>query len=205
VSLSLYGDADLGAPWDSAGARLTNLYAGLRTALPLGFRGSLGVETHQAVRLWESFVPGDTMPLPGRLTGFTGSLGHDVGGVAVDASGGWLKRAGDPEATLRGSLTLSRRALYASGTWQRGALLDYAALMGRVVLPRRLPVTVSLGALAAMTQPRGGTAVWRVSLRPELARSIGGAWYVTAGGDIGRYAGMTTTWLHAGVSYRFQR
>lgn len=205
LTFSLYADADLGAPWDTAGARLTNLYAATRARLPLGFRAGLGVESHQAVRLWELFVPGDTTPLPGRLTGVTFSLGHDLAGFAVDGGGAWLQRQGEPGGTMRANLSASRRALFLSGSYQTSDLLDYGSIMGRVVLPRRLPVTASFGVLASFMKPGAMPALWRVSFRPELSRAVGARWYATAGGDIGRYAGAWTTWLHGGVSYRFDR
>lgn len=205
LTFSLYADADLGAPWDSGGARLTSLYASTRARLPLGFRAGAGIESHRAVRLWEQFVPGDTTPLPGRLTGFTFSLGSDVAGVALDGGGAVLTREGAPGRTVRTYLTASRRALFLSGSWQQSDLMDYGSVMGRVLLPRRLPVTASLGAMASYLKPGAGSALWRMSFRPELSRPIGPRWYATAGGDIGRYAGTWTTWLHAGVSYRLDR
>lgn len=203
-SLSWYADADLGAPWDSLGARLTNANATLRFRLPAGVRASVGGESHQAVRLWDSFTTGDTLPLPGRLTGWSAGLGRDIAGFAVDAAGARLSRTGDPTATLRGSLTLSRRGLFLSGSRQHGDLLDYSSLMARVILPRRLPVHASLGFLYAATKLSGGASFHRAGLRPEIAGRLSGGWSWSAGGDIGRYAGRTTTWLHAGASYRFQ-
>jgi hypothetical protein len=70
---------------------------------------------------------------------------------------------------------------------------------------RALPFNASLGASATFTRTAGGAVTqWRYSLQPEISRSIGGGLFASLGGDIGTFAGLTSTFLHAGVSYRFR-
>jgi hypothetical protein len=186
--------------------QLTNGYANVRMDLPFDFRASVGAESHETIRLWESVLAGDTMPLPGRLNGVSASLGRDVLGFRVDLSGGALKRATDPTATVRGMLSVSRGLFFLVASGQHSDLFDYEAVVVRVMLPyRALPFNASLGASASMTSSAGGAvSMWRYSLQPELSRSLGGGLFMSLGGDIGTYAGRTSTFVHAGVSYRFQ-
>ncbi len=206
VALSLYGDVDLGVPWRTGGAQLSSLYANVRASLPLGFRGGLGLESHQAVQLWETFVPGDTTPPPGRLNGLSLSLGRGLAGFAIDLSGTYLKRATDAAPTYRGMLIVSHRGIYLTATGQHGDLFDYGAVSARWLLPSRgLGLNASLGVSASMTKSAGGGfSQSRISLQPELSRRLGGGLFMSAGGDVGSYAGRTTTYLHAGLSYRFR-
>ena len=105
---------------------------------------------------------------------------------------------------MRGTFAASRRSLYLAANWQHGDLLDFRSFLARLVLPRRLPVAASLGLLVSSVTPSGGASLWRTSLRPELSGTLAPGWSWSAGGDIGRYAGSTTTWLHAGVAHRFE-
>jgi len=207
LSLSLYGAADLAVAWRPADkAQITTVYAAARARLPLGFRASLGVESHRAVRIWDTSVALDTTPLPGRLNGLTASLGHDVGGVALEAAGGYLKRTGDPSATLRATFSAARGPFFMMGTGQHGDLFDYGNVTARLFFAQRaLPFSASLGGSASATRTANGQmTLWRYSLRPEISRTIGRGLLITFGGDVGRYAGRSSTWLHAGASYRFR-
>ncbi len=207
LTLSTYSEVDVGTPWQAFhGAQLTTLFANLRAELPYGFRGGVGVESHQALLLWENALAGDTLPLPGRINGVSASLGHDVLGWSVDLSGGALKRAGDASATLRGMLTLFRRSFFLTVTGMHGDLFDYGAAMARVLLPyRALPFTASLGATASFTRTPGGALTqWRFAVQPELSQGLGGGLFLSLGGDVGTYAGRASAWLHGGLSYRFR-
>ena len=207
LSFSSYSEVDVGTPWQSFhGLQVTTLYANLRADLPLGFRGGVGVESHQALRLWENALAADTLPLPGRLNGLNASLGRDFLGWRVDLSGGALKRRGDAGATLRGMLTLSRRSFFLTATGMHGDLFDYGAVIARVLLPyRALPFTASLGATASFTRSAGGlVTAWRYAVQPEISQGLAGGLFLSLGGDIGTYAGRASAWLHGGLSYRFR-
>jgi hypothetical protein len=205
--LSASTEVDIGSPaMPVHGVQLTNGYANLRMDLPLGFRGSAGVESHQAILLWESVVAGDTAPPPGRLNGVNASLGHDLFGFRVDVSGGALKGANDAVPSYRATMTVSRGVLFLMAAGQHGELFDYGSLVTRIMLPyRALPFNASLGATATFTRTAGGAVTrWRFSLQPELSRSIGSGLFASLGGDIGTFAGRTSAFVHAGVSYRFR-
>jgi hypothetical protein len=205
--LSASTEVDIGSPSMTVhGVQLTNGYANLRMDLPLGFRGSVGVESHQAILLWESVMAGDTSPPAGRLNGVNASLGHDLFGFRVDVSGGALQGANDAVPSYRGTMSISRGVLFLMASGQHGELFDYGALAARIVMPyRALPFNASLGASATFTRTAGGAVTqWRYSLQPEISRSIGGGLFASLGGDIGTFAGLTSTFLHAGVSYRFR-
>jgi len=205
--LSASTEVDIGSPSMTVhGVQLTNGYANLRMDLPLGFRGSVGVESHQAILLWESVMAGDTSPPAGRLNGVNASLGHDLFGFRVDVSGGALKGATDAVPSYRGTMSISRGVLFLMASGQHGELFDYGALAARIMMPyRALPFNASLGATATFTRTAGGALTqWRYSLQPEISRSIGGGLFASLGGDIGTFAGLTSTFLHAGVSYRFR-
>jgi len=206
VRVSGYGEVDLpvsGGPF--TGVRLTTLVGGVNADLPFAVRGGLTLETHEPLPLWDPSLPPDTTPLPGRLDGVTASLGRTFGGVSLDLTGGALRRQGDPTATLRGTLTASTRGVYASIMLVHGDLADYRTAMVRFVVPPRvLPFTLALGAAASQTTSGGGAfTFWRYSFRPELSWFLGRGFFATAGGDIGSYAGQSSTWLHGGLSYRF--
>jgi hypothetical protein len=207
LSLSASAEVDVGSPTTTVHTtRLTNGYANLRMDLPLGFRGSVGVESHQAILLWESVMAGDTTPPAGRLNGVSASLGHDLLGFRVDVSGGALQGANDAAPSYRGGVTLSRGVLFLLASGQHGDLFDYGALMARLMVPyRALPFNASLGASASFTRTAGGAVTqWRYSIQPELSRSVGSGLFASLGGDIGTFAGRTSAFLHAGVSYRFR-
>lgn len=207
LSLSASAEVDIGSPSMTVhGVQLTNGYANLRMDLPLGFRGSVGVESHQAILLWESVMAGDTTPPAGRLNGVSASLGHDLFGFRVDLSGGALKGASDAAPSYRGTLSVSRGALFLLASGQHGDLFDYGSLVARIMLPyRALPFNAALGATATFTRTAGGAVTqWRYSLQPEISRIVGGGFFASLGGDIGTFAGRTSAFLHAGVSYRFR-
>ena len=207
VRLHAYGEVDLPVPdGPFTGAQLTTAYLGIQADLPLGFRGSLGGESHQALPLFDPDAPLDTMPLPGRLSGGTVTLGRTVGGVALDLSGGLMRREGDASPTMRGSLTASRGVFFASAMVMQGDLLDYRTALVRIMVPpRALPFTLSVGASVSESRSAGGVLTFRrYSVRPEIAWYLARGVFASAGGDIGTYAGQATTWLHAGVSYRFR-
>jgi hypothetical protein len=206
-TLSGSAEVDLGTPGGTVhGTQLTNGYLNLRSDLPLGFRGSVGLESHQAIRLWETFLTGDTLPLPGRLNGVSASLGRDLLGFRADLSGGVLKGATDAAPTYRGTLTLARSAFYLLATGQHGDLFDYGVVSARWILPyRALGFNASLGTSAAMTRTTGGAVTqWRFSVQPELSGALGGGLFASLGGDIGSFAGRSNAFLHAGVSYHFR-
>jgi hypothetical protein len=187
--------------------QLTTFYAGLRSELPFGFRGGVSLESHQPIVIWNATLPPDTLvPLPGRISGATLSLGRPLGGFNLDLSGGVLKREGDAGPTIRGSFTAARGLFYLTALGQHGDLMDYGSVMARVMLPTRtLPFNFSLGAAASMTRTAsGGLTFWRYSLRPELSQYLGRGVFASLGGDFGQYAGQASTWLHAGVSYRLR-
>jgi hypothetical protein len=205
LSLSFQSDLDYGAGWQSfRGFRITNLSAGIRAALPYGFRGSLNVDTHQALQLWSLVVAGDTMPLPGRLTGVTASLGRDLLGSAMDISASYLKRATDPSATYRGTFTVFSRHLMLVATGQHGDLFNYGSLLVRLPVPTgSLPFTAALSLTGSATSTQGGAlTLWRYAVRPELSYRLGGGLFASLSADLGRYAGQTSTYLRAGVSYQ---
>jgi hypothetical protein len=207
VSLSMYADADVPAAWDtlSSGIRLTSLYANLTVPLPLGMRAGLGVESHEAARLWEFFAT-DTLPLPGRIMGANASLGRTFGTVAVDLTGGYQQRQGDPQGTWRGSLSVFAGRFSLLATGQHGDLADYGAAMARFFIPQRsLPFSFSLGGLVSMMRtPGGGVTTWRYSVRPEITRSFVGGLFLAMGCEVATFAGATTTDAHAGISYYFR-
>jgi hypothetical protein len=89
---------------------------------------------------------------------------------------------------------------------QHGELFDFGSLTGRLMLPyRALPFNASLGASATFTRTAGGTLTqWRYSLQPELSWSMGSHLFASLGGDFGTFAGLTSAFVHAGVSYRFR-
>jgi hypothetical protein len=205
--LSASAEVDVGSPSMTVhGLQLTNGYASLRMDLPLGFRGSVGVESHQAILLWESVMAGDTTPPGGRLNGVNASLGHDIFGFRVDLSGGALKGENDAVPSYRGTMMVSRGVIFLMASGQHGELFDYGALVGRIMLPyRALPFNASLGATATFTRTAGGALTqWRYSLQPEISRSLGSSLFASLGGDIGTFAGRTSAFLHTGVSYRFR-
>jgi hypothetical protein len=207
LSLSAYAEVDVGAPWQTfGGLQLTTAYLNLRADLPFGLRGSIGAESHQAILLWESIAAGDTVAPPGRLKGLNASLGRDVLGFRLDFSGGLLERASDATPTVRGMLTVARGALFIAASGQHGDLFDYGALVAHLLLPyRTLPFSASLGGSVSFTRSAGGAfSQWRYSLQPELSRSLGSGLFASLGGDIGSYGGRSSTFLHAGVSYRFR-
>jgi hypothetical protein len=207
ASLSFSTEVDVGTPAGTVhGTRLTNGYATLRTGLPFGFRGSVGVESHQAVTLWESVLAGDTLPPPGRLNGVSASLGHDLLGLRVDLSGGALKGQNDVSPTYRGTLSVGRGGFLLFATGQHGDLFDYGSAVVRWSLPyRALPFNASLGASVGMTRTIGGAVTqWRFGLQPELSWAVPGGLFVSLGGDVGTFAGRSSVFLHAGVSYHFR-
>ena len=207
LALSASAEVDVGSPSMTVhGLQLTNGYAYLRTDLPLGFRGSVGVESHQAILLWESVMAGDTAPPAGRLNGVSASLGRDLFGFRLDLSGGALKGANDAAPSYRGTMMVSRGVIFLMASGQHGDLFDYGALIARIMVPyRALPFNASLGATANFTRTAGGAVTqWRYSLQPEISRSVGSGLFASLGGDIGTFAGRTSAFLHAGVSYRFR-
>jgi hypothetical protein len=207
VSVSAYTEMDVGASWQTfRGLQVSDGYLNVRADLPLGFRASLGAETHKSILLWESVLLGDTLPQPGRLNGLNASLGHDVSGFRVDLSGGLLERSTDATPSIRGMLSVSRGMLFLTAMGQHGDLFDYGAFLVHLILPyRALPFNVSLGASAAFTRSAGGALTqWRYSVQPEISRAMGGGLFASFGGDIGMYAGRTSMYLHGGLSYRFR-
>jgi len=205
VTLSLYGEADVAAAWDTtrSGAQVTSLFANARVPLPGGFRFGIGAETFAAVRNWQNAA--DSLTLPGRYTGATLSLGHNVAGFQVDASGSSLRRSDDPAPVLRGMLTVSRGLFFLIASAERGPIADYMYATGRLtVTPATSPVTLSIGGLYGLTQIQGGgMRIQRYSARPDVSWRIGRGLLLNAGGDFGRYAGRTTLYLHTGMSYYF--
>lgn len=204
-SVSLLTDVDHGAGWeDFRGFRLTNLSAGIHAPLPLGFRAGVVYETHTSLRLFSMLVSGDTFPLPGRLSGLTADLGRDVWGSSVEVTGGYLKRVGDPNPTYRGSLMIFNRHFMIAATGQHGDLFDFGSLVMRLPIPLGVsPFTAALGLSSNVVRtPGGAQTLWRYAVEPELGWRLGGGWYLSANGDIGKYAGLTSTYLRAGVSYQ---
>jgi hypothetical protein len=205
LSFSLLTDVDYGAGWEPfRGLRLTNLVAGLRAPLPLGFHGALSAESHAPLLLYSVFLAGDTVTLPGRLTGASVSLGREVLGSSLEITGGYLKRTTDPTPTYRGSLTLFNPHFMLVAMGQHGDLFDFGSVLLRLVVPTgAMPVTaaVSIGSNVTRT-PGGAVTLWRYDLRPELGLRLAGGLYASVSADIGRYAGNTSTYLHAGVSYQ---
>lgn len=206
VRVHAYTEVDLPvANGPFTGAQVTTAYLGLHADLPLEFRGGISVESHQALPLYDPDVPPDTLPMPGRLDGGTLTLGHAVGGFALDLSGGALRREGDANPTLRGSFTASRGVFFATAMLTHGDLLDYRTVMVRLMVPpRALPFSLSVAASASESRAAAGALTFRrYSVRPEISWYLARGLFASAGGDIGTYADQTTTWLHAGVSYRF--
>lgn len=205
ASASAYWELDLPAG-TSTSTQLTTLSASLQCVLPLGFRAGVSLEAHEPIQIWNAAVPVDTtVPLPGRLTGASINLSHDLSGFFIGVSGGALKRVGDARATTQGSLTLSRGLLFVTALAQRGDLMDYESVLGQIRLPSSLPFSATLGAAASVTKTaNGGMSFVRYSVRPEIAQYLGSGVLLSVGGDIGRYAGLSTVWLHAGVSYRLR-
>jgi hypothetical protein len=205
MSFSFLTDLDYGSGWQSfRGLQVTDLSAGLRTSLPFGFRAGLGVETHQALQLWALVQMGDTLPVPGRLVGFTGSLGRDVLGSSVDVSASYLKRSTDPSATLRGTFTIFNRHFMVVATGQHGDLFNYGSLLVRLPVPlasMRLMAALGFAASATVT-PSGAQTLWRYGVRPEMSYRLGGGLFLSGSADIGRYAGQTSTFVRVGVSYQ---
>jgi hypothetical protein len=204
-SFSLLTDVDYGSGWEPfRGLRLTNLTAGVRAPLPLGFHAGLTVESHAPLLVYSVFLAGDTLPLPGRLTGASASLGREILGSSVEISGGYLERTTDATATYRGTFTMLNRHFMVVAMGQHGDLFDFGSAMLRVVVPTgALPVTAALSLGSNVTRtPGGAVTLWRYDLRPELGCRLGGGLYASLSADIGRYAGLTSTYLHAGVSYQ---
>lgn len=205
TTLSAYWELDLPAG-SVSGTQLTTLSASLQSQLPLGFHAGLSLEAHEPIQIWNPAIPPDTtVPLPGRLTGASVNLSHDVAGFYVDLSAGLLKRVGDARATTQGSLTASRGFLFLTALAQHGDLMDYESAMMLFRLPGSLPFSASLGTAVSLTRTaNGGMTFVRYSVRPELSQYLGGGVLASVGGDIGRYAGRSSVWLHAGVSYRLR-
>ena len=205
TSFSLMADVDHGAGWETfRGFRLTNLSAGVHLSLPLGFRGGVTYETHSSLLLFSMLIAGDTFPLPGRLTGVTASLGHDLLGAAVEASGGYLKRVGDVNPTWRGTVTIFSRHLMIAAMGQHGDLFDFGSVVARVPFVfGASPLTAALSVSSnVMRTPGGLQTLWRYAVSPELGLRLGGGFYASFNGDFGRYAGQTSSYLRAGVSYQ---
>jgi len=203
-SFSLLTDVDYGSGWERfRGLQLTNITAGLRTPLPLGFHAGLTVESHAPFLLYSVFLAGDTLPLPGRLTGATASLGRDILGSSVEISGGYLKRTTDANPTYRGTFMLLNRHFMVVTMGQHGDLFDFGSALLRVVVLTTAPVTAALSVGSNVTRtPGGAVTLWRYDLRPELGFRLGGGFYTSLSADIGRYSGLTSTYLRAGVSYQ---
>jgi len=204
-SVSLLTDVDRGAGWeDFRGLRLTNLSAGLHLPLPFGFRGGVVYESHASLRLYSMFLAGDTLPLPGRLSGVTADLGKDLWGSSVEVTGGYLQRVGDPNPTYRGSFMLFNRHFMIAATGQHGDLFDFGSLVLRLPIPLGLsPFTAALGMSSNVIRtPGGAQTLWRYGVQPEFGWRLGAGWYLSANADIGKYAGLTNTYLRAGVSYQ---
>jgi hypothetical protein len=205
TSFSLLADVDHGAGWEKfRGLRLTNLSAGARTNLPLGFRAGVTFQSQQALQLFSMAVLGDTFPLPGRLTSWTASLGHDLLGSSVELSAGYLKRTTDPNPTYRGTLTLFSRHFMLAAMAQHSDLFDFGSLVARLPIPLgNTPLTAALGFSSNVVRTPGGVqTLWRYGVEPELGFRLGGGFYASVSGDIGKYAGQTSTYLRAGVSYQ---
>ena len=205
TSFSLLTDVDHGAGWESfRGFRLTDLSAGVNTTLPLGFRVGLSFQSQQALQLFSMIALGDTFPLPGRLTGWNASLGHDLLGASVELTGGLLERSGDPNPTWRGSLTLFSRHFMLAAMGQHSDLFDFGSVVARLPIPLgNSPLTAAIGfASNVIRTPGGDETLWRYGLEPEIGYRLGGGFYASLSGDIGSYAGLTSTYLRAGVSYQ---
>lgn len=204
-SFSLLTDVDYGGGWEHfRGLSLTNISAGMRMPLPLGFHAGLTVESHAPFLLYPMYLAGDTLPLPGRLTGATASLGREMLGSSVEISGGYLERTTDASPTYRGTFMLINRHFMLAAMGQHGDLFDFGSATLRVVVPTgALPVTAALSFGSNVTRtPGGAVTLWRYDVRPELGWRLGGGFYASASADIGRYAGLTSTYIRAGVSYQ---
>jgi hypothetical protein len=205
TSFSVLTDVDHGAGWESfRGLRLTNLSASVNTTLPLGFRVGLNYQSQQALQLFSMVALGDTFPLPGRLTGWNASVGHDLLGASLELTGGALKRATDPNPTYRGTVTLFSRHFMLAAMGQHSDLFDFGSLVARVPIPLgNSPLTAAIGfASNVIRTPGGAETLWRYGIEPEIGYRLGGGFYASISGDIGTYAGLTSTYLRAGVSYQ---
>jgi len=205
TSFSLLTDVDHGAGWESfRGFRLTDLSVAANTTLPLGFRGGLAYQTQEPLELFSMLVAGDTFPLPGRLTELTATLGHGLGASSLELTAGYLKRTTDPNPTWRGTLMFFSRHIMVAAMAQHGDLFDFGSLVTRIPIPLgNSPVTAALGfASNVVRTPGGGQTLWRYGVQPELGYRLGGGFYFSMSGDIGQYAGLTSTYLRAGVSYQ---
>jgi hypothetical protein len=206
LGISTYGEVDLPVTGGLVSAtQLTTFGASLNATLPLALRGTIGVSANKPVPVVDPALPPDTNPLPGSLRAVNVSLGRTFGRLTLDLGGGALHREGDATNTLRGSLTASVGPWFLTALVQHGDLLDYKSLLLRVIVPTgTLPITFAVGANAALTQTAAGQlSFWRYAIRPELSWRLGNGFLATAGGDVGTYDGQSSTWLHAGVSYRF--
>ena len=205
LSFYFLTDLDYGSGWQSfRGFQVTDLSAGFRAALPAGFRAGFSVETNQALRLWALAQTGDTLPMPGRLVSFTGSLGHDVLGASVDLSASVLKRATDPSSTLQGTLTVFSRHFMVVGMGEHSDLFDYGSALLRIPIPlASARLTTALGLYGSGTKlPSASQPLWRYGVRPDISWRLGGGLYFSTSADIGRYAGQTSIFVQGGVSYQ---
>ena len=205
TSFSLMTDVDHGAGWENfRGFRLTDLSAAVNTTLPLGFRGGLAYQTQLPMELFSMVALGDTFPLPGRLTELTATLGHGLGSSSLELTAGYLKRTADPNPTWRGTLMFFSRHIMIAAMAQHGDLFDFGSLVTRIPIPLgNSPLTAALGfASNVVITPGGGQTLWRYGVQPELGYRLGGGFYFSMSGDIGQYAGLTSTYLRAGVSYQ---
>ncbi len=204
LSVFVMTDLDFGSGWQSfRGLQITNLSAGIRTALPGGFRGGLSVQSNQAIQIWSLVAAGDTFALPGRLSGATLTLGHDLAGAAVDVSGTYLKRVTDPGGTYQGTLTIFDRHFMVAAIGQHGDLFDYGSLVVRFPVPLGYAVSGALSFTGSATAlPGGGQVLWRYGVRPELSYRLGGGLYASISADLGRYVGQTSVYLRGGIAYQ---
>jgi len=205
TSFSLLTDVDHGAGWEKfRGFQLTDLSAGVNTVLPLGFRVGLSYQSQQPLQLFSMVALGDTFPLPGRLTGINASLGHELLGASLELSAGYLKRTTDPNPTYRGTLTLFSPHFMLAAMGQHSDLFDFGSLVARVPMPLgNTPLSAALGfSTNVMRTPGGAQTLWRYGVQPEIGYRLGGGFYASVSGDIGQYAGLTSTYLRAGVSYQ---
>jgi len=205
TSFSLMTDVDHGSGWETfRGFKLTNLSVGFRTNLPLGFRTGVTYESHASLLLFSMLIAGDTFPLPGRLTGVTAFLGHDLAGASVEASAGYLKRVTDANPTYRGTVTIISRHLMIAAMGQHGDLFDFGSLVARVPITfGASPVTAALTLSSnVMRTPGGLQTLWRYAVSPELGWRLGAGFYASLNADLGKYAGQTSTYFRAGVSYQ---
>ncbi len=198
-------DLDYGSGWQAfRGFQVTDLSAGVRAALPMGFRGGLSVGTNQALRLWQLAQTGDTLPMPGRLVSFTASLGRDALGSSFDLSTSVLKRATDPNPTFQGTLTVFNRRFMIVGMGQHGDLFDYGSLLVRFPIPlgaSRFSTSIAFAASGTLL-PATSHPLWRYGVRPEISWRLGGGFYLSTSADIGRYVGRSSVFVQGGVAYQ---